>query len=108
MNSLKDRAMWQIDPILSGDPFLNGDSFLGKGSANIFLLLGSRIFKMHKVDAIIELFFLCGLCPILINKGQISQESEFCTGGCEGRTSGREAEAILLLEAVARERIMQT
>jgi DNA-binding TFAR19-related protein (PDSD5 family) len=36
---------------------------------------------------------------------RVRQLSEFCTGGCEDRTSEREAEESLLLEAVARERL---
>jgi hypothetical protein len=33
---------------------------------------------------------------------------EFCTGGCDDRTGGREAEESPLLEAVARERLVKT
>jgi hypothetical protein len=33
---------------------------------------------------------------------------EFCMGGCEDRTSAREAEEYPLFEAVARERLMKT
>jgi hypothetical protein len=38
----------------------------------------------------------------------MSVQSEFCAGGCKGRTWEREAEESLLLYAVDRERLVKT
>jgi hypothetical protein len=39
---------------------------------------------------------------------QLIVDRQFCTGGCEDRTSSREAEESPLLEVVAREQLMKT
>jgi hypothetical protein len=38
---------------------------------------------------------------------QLSDDRQFCTGGCEDRTWAREAEESTLLEAVTRERLVK-
>jgi hypothetical protein len=45
--------------------------------------------------------------PRCYKQGSKLIEREFCTGGCEERTSGREAKESQLLEAVARERLVK-
>jgi hypothetical protein len=47
-------------------------------------------------------------CRDVTSKGQSQLVAEFCTGGCEERTSAREAEGSPVLEAVARERPVKT
>jgi hypothetical protein len=44
----------------------------------------------------------------IVATSSIVSWEEFCTGGCEDRTWAREAEEPLLLEAVARERLVKT
>jgi hypothetical protein len=52
--------------------------------------------------------FLRGPCWDIISKGTESVESEFYTASCEEKPWAREAEKSLLLEAVARERLVKT
>jgi hypothetical protein len=82
--------------------------FLGSDSVHTFPILGSRFLIMQQLDTTMdELCFLCGPCRVGISKGQ-SSFSQSCTRSCEERTWAREAKESLLLEAVARERLVKT
>jgi hypothetical protein len=51
--------------------------------------------RLRRVGAVVE------SCQLIVDK-------KFCTGGSDKRACAREAEESLLLEAVAKERLMKT
>jgi hypothetical protein len=68
------------------------------------------------IELLLETVVLLCPCKVLVRKtvgvtqlvGSCQLKVEFCTGGCEDRTSVREAEESPLLEAIAREWVMKT